>query len=331
MVITVDIGATKTVMAQAGEANGAVSLDAIARFEGRRYRTFESVVEEYLRGTRAADISGLYIGAAGVVADNRCEITYLDWTFDGAALRDRIGIGTVPVMNDLEAAGHGLDFIPATAFRSINAGKTTPRGTRVLISPGTGLGMSIVADCGGRFVPLPSEGGHAGFAPFDGRTRRLWDFARRTCPRVRLEDFLSGSGFGLLYRFLASESGVEIPEDISAALSDDPGPAVTVLADEKRDSLAIATVALFLDILADAAGDLALTGMSFGGVFIGGGIVPRIAGHIHNDRFMAVFSDKGVHRPRLQAMPVAVVMDPLLPLYGAAGYGLISKKAPGEF
>lgn len=331
MVITVDVGATKTVMAQAGEANGAVSLDAITRFEGRRYRTFESVVEEYLRGTRAADISGLYIGAAGVVADNRCEITYLDWTIDGAALRERFGIDNVAVMNDLEAAGHGLDFIPATAFRVVNPGDPVSKGTKVLISPGTGLGMSVIAKVGSRSIPIPSEGGHAGFAPFDGRTRRLWDFARRTCPRVRIEDFLSGSGFGLLYRFLASESGVEIPEDISAALSDDPGPAVTVLADEKRDSLATATIAFFLDILADAAGDLALTGMSLGGVFIGGGIVPRIAGHIHNDRFMAVFSDKGVHRQRLQAMPVAVVMDPLLPLYGAAGYGLLSTKAAGEF
>jgi glucokinase len=329
MIITVDVGATKTVMAQARETDRGITLDTVIRFEGRRYRAFDAVVEEYLRDIHATDIAGLYIGAAGVADGNRCEVTYLNWTIDGAALSRRFGISEVVVMNDLEAAGYGLDFIPTTAFRSINAGNPVPGGTKVLISPGTGLGMSIVADCGNRHIPLPSEGGHTGFAPCDGRTRRLWDFARRTCPRVRLEDFLSGPGFGLLYRFLVSESGVEISAEMNALLAEDPGQAVTTAAIEKNDPLATATVALFLDILANAAGDLALTGMALGGVFIGGGIVPRISGQLDHARFMTVFSDKGVHRQRLQGMPVAVVMDPLLPLYGAAGYGLISKNAAG--
>lgn len=331
MVIAVDVGGTKTVVAQARKTNQGVALDAVARFEARHYRTFEAVIEEYLRDIDAAEVSGLYIGAAGVTANNRCDVTYLDWTIDGAALVERFGFDDVVVLNDLEAAGYGLDFLPVAAVRPINAGSPVSDGTRVLISPGTGLGMSIIPDCHGRHVPFASEGGHAGFAPFDGRTRRLWDFARRTCPRVRIEDFLSGPGFGILYRFLVAENGVEIPADMEAMLADDPGRAVTTLAVGKNDPLAKTTLSLFFDILAAAASDLALTGMALGGVFIGGGIVPRISAHMDDERFMAVFSDKGVHRQRLRKIPVAVVMDPFLPLYGAAGCGLVFKNATGEF
>jgi glucokinase len=108
-------------------------------------------------------------------------------------------------------------------------------------------------------------------------------------------------------------------------LANDPGRAVTILALEQNHPPAVATVELFLDILASAAGDLALTGMALGGVYVGGGIVPRISTLVNKDRFMTIFSDKGVHQGRLHEIPVAIVTDPLLPLYGAAGFALVSR------
>ncbi len=329
MVIAADVGGTKTVLGRASIRNGSITLEGVERFEGRQHPTFESVLEQYLEMTGLSGVSGLYIGAAGVTADNRCAVTYLDWIIDGAGLAERFDFDEVVVMNDLEAAGFGLDFLPDSASESINAGRPKEHGTRVLISPGTGLGMAIVPNIGGRYIPVASEGGHAGFAPFDGRTRRLWDFARRIAPRVRVEDFLSGPGFGLLYRFVASETGSEIPADVDKALRDDPGQVVTTLALEKSSPLAAATVDLFLDILASASGDLALTGMALGGVYIGGGVLPRIAPLVNKDRFMAAFSDKGVHQGMLKKTPVKIVMDPLLPLYGAAGYALLSRDRAG--
>jgi glucokinase len=329
MVITADIGATKTVLAQAHNNDGTITLESVKRYEGRRYATFESVVEQYLRDTGPAGVSELCIGAAGVVADNRCVVTYRDWIVDGADLARRFGFKRVMIMNDLQAAGYGLDFLPESAFETINLGKPLNHETRAMISPGTGLGTTIIPNIDGRYYPIASEGGHAGFASFDGATRRLWEFARQTRPHVSWETFLSGSGFGLLYRFLAADGGLEIPPEVEKELDDDPGRAVTALALDKRDPLAVMAVGFFFDILASTAGDLTLMGMARGGVYIGGGIVPKISGLVNKDRFVTAFSDKGVHEALLREIPIKIVMDPLLPLYGAAGYAFISSHKTG--
>ena len=329
MVITADIGATKTVLAQAHNDGGTITLESVKRYQGRRYATFESVVEQYRDDTGTSDVAGLFVGAAGAVADNRCAVTHLDWIIDGAELARHFGFKRVTIMNDLEAAGYGLDFLPASAFETVNPGQPSKHGTRVLISPGTGLGTTIIPNIDGRYHPIASEGGHAGFVSYDGHTRRLWEFARRLRPHVSWETFLSGSGFGLLYRFLAADGGIEIPPDTENKLNDDPGPAVTALALEKRDPSAVMAVGFFLDILASAAGDLTLMGMARGGVYIGGGIVPWISSLVNKDRFVRVFSDKGVHESLLREIPIKIVMEPLLPLYGAAGYAFNSNRTPG--
>ncbi len=318
MILTADLGGTKTILAIAQVDNDAIHLASIIRFDNRAFASFEEVLRKYLAETGATNVSALCIGAAGAVTGNRVRITNLGWTLDGDSLARDFSIGRVMILNDLVAAGYGLEHLQTASLEIINSGRPQHGGNRVLLSPGTGLGVTIVPYQDGRYVPAASEGGHAAFAPFDGLTRRLWEYMRKAQSHVPLESVLSGPGLGNLYRFLAWEQGYEIPAETEHNLADDSGRAVGSLAMEQKQPLAASGIRLFLDILASAAGNLALVGTASGGVYIGGGIVPRLKSLIDKDRFMALFSDKGVYHPWLATFPVTLICDTDLPLYGAA-------------
>lgn len=318
MVTVVDIGATKTVIATASISGRRIVLDNISRYEGKQFDSFELVLEKYA-ADREIRLDGiLCIGVAGPIIEGKCRLTNLAWYLDGQHISERYQFDRVVLLNDLEASGYGLDALPEGGLIVLNEGVADKKGNRVLIAPGTGLGEAIVHRVGRHYIPIASEGGHADFAPFNGDTRRLWEYLRRLKNSVCYEDVLSGPGLENIFDFLLEEMGVESAERIAEGFKLDPGKAITTQALDSGDVLATATLTLFLDVLASEAANMALKCLATGGIYIGGGIVPRIHELIDQPRFLEVFSNKEKHQDLLRDIPIKIILDTHLPLYGAA-------------
>jgi glucokinase len=317
MMIVADIGGTKAILAQVTPSAQGPALAAVRRYECAAFRSFSDLLESYLKESAASPITALGIAVAGPVIGAVCRLTNLPWVIDREAIRDRFHLQRIILLNDLVAAGYGLPDLKNDGWLTINPGEEK-EGNRVLISPGTGLGEGIVHCDHGRYEPIASEGGHADFEPFDGITKRLWEFLKKTQPRVSVEDVLSGPGLYNLYRFIVSESGVEPDPRLTGNQEIDRGRYIANLALEHNDSSARIAVQLFWDILAAEAGNLALKALAPGGVYIGGGIAPKLLPLLDTVRFTAIFSNKGIHRPFLESVPIRLVIDTNLPLYGAA-------------
>ena len=275
MVIVADIGATKIALAAAEDQKGQGTLSLLKRYEASAFASFDEVLAKYLADVAQGKESSLCAAVAGPVTGNTCRMTNLGWDVDGGAIRRKFGIGRVVLLNDLVASGYGLEVVPEDKVYAIHAGEKSLSGNRVLLSPGTGLGETIIHNIDGRFVPIASEGGHADFAPYDGTTMRLWIFLKRTGARVSVEDLLSGPGMFNIFRFLAAENGVDPDEQLPPSHQTEPAAQITTRALEEKHPLSLQTVALFLDFLASEAGNMALKGLATNGVYIGGGILPH--------------------------------------------------------
>lgn len=318
MLIAADTGGTKTVLALASVSRGKTRLKKISRYKNADFESFEKILDKYASDQDISLKGSLSIGVAGAVIDNRCRMTNADWIIDGPILERQYGFEKVVLTNDLVASGYGLDALSSDGMISLQKGDEVESGNRLIIAPGTGLGEAIIHKVGKTCYPIASEGGHADFAPFDGTTLRLWKHIRRSKARVSFEDLLSGDGLGRIFDFLVSENGIELDKKFVAELKADAGAAVTTRALESEYKPAMETVGLFLDILAAEAGNMALKSLPYGGVYIGGGIVPRLSELIDRERFVRIFSAKGVQGKLLEKIPVWLITDANLPLYGAA-------------
>ncbi len=320
MLTVADIGATKTVLAIVGPEGDRISLSRVRRYEGKNFSSFDAVLSQYAVDEDLRYSGRLCIAVAGPVAKNACRVTNLSWNLDGDRISTSHGFERAILLNDLVASGYGIEYISSDQLVCINRGESSEIGNRILISPGTGLGQTIIHHIEGRYVPIASEGGHADFAPFDGSTKRLWEFLRQYQASVSIEDLLSGPGLANIFYFLLDETGVDPDRELKRQVREGSGMAVTHRALEENDPMAAAALRIFLDILAAEAGNMALKGMAIGGVYIGGGILPAIVELIEKDRFIGIFSNKRKYREFLRAISIQVVMDTALPLYGGAAY-----------
>jgi glucokinase len=305
-------------VARASDDGGKIALSSIHRFKNDEHSSFETIFGAYCGKMSAVQISGLGIAIAGCVIENRCEMTNHEWEVDANALAKQFDIKTVILLNDLAASGYGLEVISERLLEVIHAGDQDPSANRILISPGTGLGESIIHTMEERRIPIPTEGGHADFAPFDGTTARLWAFIKHRQRRVSVEDILSGPGINNIYRFVASENGEVVDAETEKELTVSPGAVIANRAIKDNDSICIKAISLFFDALAAECGNVALKALSTGGIYIGGGIVPYVLPLLDKMRFVDILTDKGPYRDMLSSIPVFVVMDTSLPLYGAA-------------
>jgi len=320
MLIVADIGGTYTKLAAAAVKDGKVELRDREVYASARDGVFEDILGDYLGRYPGFSAKAIGISAAGAIEEDKCHLTNLDMTVDRIKIGERFGVENTFLVNDLYASGCGLGCLSSDSLISINRDGAAKDGNRVLVSPGTGLGEAIVHYTEGKYVPLASEGGHVDFAPFNGDTVRLWNFLKSRRDRVAVEDILSGSGIYNIFSYVTSESGIDIDAEMKKNLQGEPGPAITALAVAGESKAAVRSVALFLDVLAAEAGNMALKAMAVGGIYIGGGIVPKLVSLIDHERFCRIFSDKGIHSRMLKKMPVYVITDTALPLYGMACY-----------
>ena len=305
-----DVGGTNARFAVARWSDGGPVLEHHESFPAERHPTFLEGVQAFVDGC-AVKPSGGVIAVAGPVTDGTIDLTNSPWRVSEAELRT-LGLDPIRLINDFEAQAWGAPIVPAESLERLGGPEAgDPHAAIAVLGPGTGFGVSGRArDVDGRQVALPSEGGHACFAPNDAVEDEVLRILRRRYERVSIERLVCGPGLLNLHRALAEIDGRE-------SHIDDPA-AITRQALADPNSVCGATLARFCAILGSVAGDIALTFGARGGVYIAGGIAPRILPFLKASPFRERFERKGRFQPYLAEVPTWVITHEHAALLGAA-------------
>lgn len=324
-----DIGGTKTVLALIDPQVGFRQPLAEARFVSRDYDSLSAIVDSFLAACRPtierSSLAAAAFGIAGPIEKGTARVTNLPWLVRQTELAQSIGLDQdrVLLLNDLEATAAALPYLQPDDLQTVKAGSPVPRAPRAIIAPGTGLGVAYSVWIHGQYHPFPSEGGHRDFAPANQLERKLLDYLAEKYGHVSVERVCSGMGLPNIYRFLRDVQGMEEPVALTEALSrtDDITPVIVANALDPNRSIPLTrqTLELFVSILAAEAGNLALAMLAIGGIYLGGGIPPRILNVLKGDRFREAFINKGRMSELLTGVPVYVMTNEKTPLLGA-GY-----------
>lgn len=316
MLLAGDVGGTNMRLALFEEEDGRLVEKRRARFATRDFRTLHEAFEGFLAGEKRLEAAAF--GVAGPVRHGRAEGTNVAFSIDADEIRADLGVPAI-VLNDLEANAWGLAELAPADFAVLNRGEDDPTGNGALISAGTGLGEALLFRSGRGFVPMPSEGGHASFAPRNDEEIELLKTLRLRHGHVSWERVVSGPGLTTLYRFERALSGLPEPEWLTNALSasGDAAPVVSRAALEESDAVCQRTMHRFVSLYGAEAGNLALKTLATGGVYVGGGIAPKIL-PLLRDGFFTAFTAKGRFGPLLARIPIRVVLNDSCAILGAA-------------
>lgn len=318
MILAGDVGGTKTALALFDDERGVLQVAREEVVPSHEFPSLEAAVRRFLGAPFAGRIRAACFGVAGPVVDGRVATTNLPWHLEEHALGAAIGVAHVKLVNDLEAAGHGMLSLAPADFVTLQPGEERP-GHRVLISAGTGLGEAILVWDGRGHTVVASEGGHGDFAPRDEKEMRFLRFLSRQFEHVSYERVLSGPGLHNTYRFLREDGGVPEPSWLTDRLAHgDPGAVISEAGLSGHDPVCAEALDLFCSILGAEAGNLALKALALGGVYVGGGIAPRIRPKIEDGRFVDAFRAKGRLAPLMGTVTVRVALNLRAPLLGAA-------------
>ena len=313
MILTGDIGGTKTLLALHDDDG---RITACARYRSRDAATFDMLVARFLEEAAPATPSLACFGVAGPVLGDRVKVTHLPWEIDAVALAARFGIARVHLLNDFAAAAHGLGALAACDLVTLQSGAPMASRPRVLIGAGTGLGLAYLL---GDSV-LSGEGGHMAFAPADAEQAALWQWLNRRHGRVQVEHVVSGRGLADIYAFMLERERGQAATAHDVFGADDPAAVVGRRAFDNGEALALAAVDVFIACYGALAGDHALAVLALGGVYLAGGIAPKLLPRLADGGFLQAFNDKGPCSKWTRSCPVHVVTNPDLPLLGAARF-----------
>jgi len=324
MILAGDIGGTKTNLALF-ELNGErLELQVKYQFVSREFSSLDDVISEFLERTSKQQIDAACFGIAGPVIEGRCRTTNLPWDITTSGLQKYLNIDKVRLLNDLEATAYGMLYLSEEEFLTLNPRGCPFEGNRAVIAAGTGLGEAMLLWDGTRYHPIGSEGGHSDFASSSAQQDELLKWLRYRYPEhVSFERILSGPGIYTLYEFL-QESGFAPQPSAMLQISDDVDRSAMIseCALSLNDPLCKETLRLFTEIYGAEAGNLALKTMSLGGVYIGGGIAPKILPFMKSGTFMNAFSGKGRFAELLQGMEVKISLNSETALLGAAHFAV---------
>jgi len=317
-----DVGGTKTCLAVISPESGPRALLAETTLSSGDYPNLETLVGEFLSKVDF-EISRASFGVAGPVVAGRAKITNLPWEMSEEHLEGALGF-PVRLLNDLEAIAYAVPFLEADDLHTLNEGEPASEGAIAVIAPGTGLGEAYLTWDGSRYRAYASEGGHADFAPNNALEIELLRYLQERFGHVSYERVCSGQGIANVYAFL-KDSGYEEPAWLAERLTavNDPTPVIVEAALGKKSCDICATaLVIFASCLGAEAGNMALKVLATGGVYLGGGIPPRIVSVLGQPRFMEAFFYKGRLSGLMAQMPVHVILNPWAALLGAACYGL---------
>lgn len=315
MLLAGDVGGTKTRLALI-EAESE-RFARVETYASREYPDLAAMVRAFA-GADLARVTRASFCVAGPVVDGAAALVNLDWTVDGARLARDLALETVLLMNDLEAMAYGVPSLPASALAPLNAGAGPRPGNAAVIAAGTGLGEAYLVRSGACQVALATEGGHADFAPRTDEEIALLRFLIGRYGRVSYERILSGPGLLNVYDFLRETGGGRAAD---APALGEPA-AVSRAALESGEPVAREALRLFASVYGAEAGNMALRGMSLGGVYVAGGVAPRVAPALLGGTFVTAYGDKGRLSPLVRSIPVYLVRDADLALRGAARQAL---------
>jgi glucokinase len=256
------------------------------------------------------------------VVEGKIKTPNLPWMIDRAELSRALKLASVDLLNDLEAAAYGIFTLEDDEFFTLNAGVIRSAGNKALIAAGTGLGEAILYDDGRHFRPLASEGGHADFAPRNETEIALLRYLLGRFQHVSYERVLSGPGLLNVYRFLKESRTVEEPQWLAARLADaeDASAEISKAALANEAEICVKALDLFVSVYGAEAGNLALRAKSLRGLYIGGGIAPKVLTKLRDGAFMRAFVDKGRYAEFVSAVPVQVMLNDQAALRGAGYY-----------
>ncbi len=330
MILAGDVGGTKVHLALYNFEGGRLKSLREQKFPANEFACLDDVVRRFLSAADdhpAADvkeIAAACFGCPGPVRDGHLKLTNLPWTLDARTLRGSLNIEHIFLINDLEANGYGIPELASDAVHVLHPGEAGVVGHRGLISAGTGLGEALLIwDARQKqHIPLPSEGGHCDFAARNDIEIALLHYLRRTLNgRVSFERVVSGIGIKNVYAFLKEDQKLEEPAWLEERMkNEDPNAVIGSCAEEGSSELCLETMRLFSSAFGAEAGNLALKVLASGGLYLGGGIAPKILKTLANGAFLDAFFDKGRMQPLLQAMPVRVILDDTCALLGAAAF-----------
>lgn len=318
-VLAGDIGGTKVLLQLCKFERGAHRVLAEERFESASYDGLLPLVREFLStvGPSAAPQAACF-GIAGPITGSVeapiARVTNLPWVVEALPLSKQVGIPRVRLINDFQAVGYGIEMLGQDDLVVLQSGEAKPGGPCAVIGAGTGLGQALRVWHDDHYEVVPTEGGHVDFAPTDDLQVDLLRYLREHHGRVSCERIVSGPGIASLYAFLAEREGKggDLRQD------EDAPATITTAALQRNDPIAVAALQLFVKIYGAHSGNVALSYLATGGVYIAGGIAPKILPALRDGTFMRAFKDKGRMSSLLVAMPVYMVMNERVGLLGAA-------------
>lgn len=318
-VLAGDIGGTHARLAVVDIMDGRTEVVHLRTVDSHSVTGLPMLVEQFRDEAELDGVDSACFAIAGAPVDGVWRAPNLPWTIPAAIAASEVGVSRVAIVNDFEAAGHAVPLLTAGDLATLQTGAPAPRAPMALIGAGTGLGMAFLLWEGEGYRVHPSEGGHADFAPRTVEECELLAFLRRRHRRVSTERILSGRGMKALYDFFLERG--DHPEDpaVRAAMEqEDPAAVVTRLGVSGEDPLCVEAVRLFVTVYGAAAGNLALTALATGGVYLGGGIAPHLVPALSGSAFLSAFGTKGRLSPLLSQTPVHVIQRTDVGLLGAA-------------
>jgi glucokinase len=330
MILAGDVGGTKVHLALYRFVDGKLSPVRDEKFPAHEFACLDDIVKLFLSPEKSGQpdvrdqIMASCFGVPGPVRDGRLKLTNLPWTLDARDLQRSLGIHHIFLINDLEANGYGIAELTNDKIFTLHAGDASAVGHRGLIAAGTGLGECLLIwdSILRRHLPIPSEGGHGDFAARNDTEIALLNYLRRKLNgRVSTERVVSGLGIQNVYEFLRDDQKMEEPAWLRERMqAEDPNAAIGACAEDGSSEICIRTMELVVSAYGAESGNLALKVLALGGLYLGGGIGPKILKFLAKGEFMQAFLDKGRLSPLLETIPVRVILDETCALLGAAAY-----------
>ena len=320
MILAGDIGGTNARLAYFQSQNGHLAVAAVGVFPSREHRGLDEIVAQFVKSQGTGPNIACF-GVAGPVRNGKVETSNLPWTVEASRLAGELELPSVYLINDLEANAWGIASLEEKDLVSLNRVKGTPVGNQAVISAGTGLGEAGLYWDGDSYDVFASEGGHCDFAPRNELEVDLFRYLAARFGHVSYERIVSGPGLVNVYRFFRDTHRGEEPAWLTEDLAHgDAGATISRAAISGKSPLAEHALDLWISIYGAETGNLALKLMTTGGIYLGGGIAPKLVSKLAGPLFMQAFLNKGRMQALLESIPVRVIVNDKIALFGAARY-----------
>jgi glucokinase len=321
MILAGDIGGTNTRLALFEKTERGFSSVAEEKFSSASFESLSEIIQQFL-GNKTHSVDCACFGVAGPVQGKTAKITNLTWIVDTDSIAEQLGHDRIGLINDLEANAYGINELDGNDFFLLNEGEASLTGNCAIISAGTGIGEAGIYNKNGELRPFATESGHADFAPRNELEIDLLRYLLTKFERVSLERVVSGLGLQNIYNFLRNTKRAEEPAWLAEEIknSSDVGAVISQNALDGKSEICSKTLEMFVSLYGAEAGNMALRLLATGGVYIGGGIAPKILSKLKEKSFLESFFSKGRMRELLELMPVRVILNDKAALLGAAHF-----------